>query len=77
MAYDFRQKSKERFIVHVYKVTGNHNEYFYKSLELAKIFADRIFKNNPGVYKVKIWDSTLGKIEPNRHDAVALVYELV
>lgn len=74
MGYDFRQTKKEKVVVHVYKVNGKVDEYYYKDLALAKRFADMMFKKH-NVYKVKVWDLTVGPIIANNPNAEALVYE--
>jgi len=75
MEYDFRQKAKSRFVLHVYKIGGDPNEYFYEDMVLAQKFAKVCFRRYD-VYKVKMWDLEKGPIEPNNPNARALVFEL-
>lgn len=70
------KSEKKRYTVHVYKVLKPVQESFFDTYEFAKNFADKSFKED-NVYKVKIWDLTKGDIIPNRHNAAALVYQLV
>ena len=77
MSYDFRQKTFGRFTVHIYNVGMNPKEYFYDNAVLAIQFAKNCFKNNDNCYKVKVWDSELGPIEPNRVDPPGLILHLV
>lgn len=76
MSYDFRQKQGGRYVIHVYRANGRHNEYFYDDLALARKFCGTSFKQS-NVYKVKLWDTLEGPIEPNNPNAAALVVELV
>ena len=73
--HHFQQKVSGRYEVHVYQIR-NVNTYFYDDLKLAKFFADRCFRN-PLTYKVNVWDTEKGKVEPNNHRAKGLVYQLI
>lgn len=76
MFFDIRQNRGGRYIIHVYTMAGKHNEYFYKDLALAKKFCATAFKKE-NVYKVKLWDTDKGPVEPNNPNAAALVLEMV
>jgi len=76
MSYDFKQKSSGRFTVHIYNISGNHQEYFYDNGLLAIDFARKSFKGKE-CYKVKVWDSELGPIEPNKVNPPGLLLHLV
>jgi len=64
-----------RFTVHVYTISDTE-EFFYTSGICAVLDAKRFFKRSD-VYKVKVWDSELGPIEPNIVNPPGLLLQLV
>lgn len=66
----------KRYVVHVYRVTGNHEEAAFDEIEKAINFSDNNFGRG-SIYKVKLWDRTKGPIIPNNHNAKGLIREWV
>lgn len=68
-------KANNNFVVHVYSFSTVTEKLFSIQKDAVE-YANDSFCNST-VYKVKVWDITKGKIEPNRPNARALVMELV
>lgn len=63
-------------VVHVYRIDGGHRTFEFSVVGGWKSFAEEQFADST-VYKVKVWDTRKGDIEPNNPNAEALVLEWV
>ncbi len=62
-----------RYIIHIYRVSGDHRTHFSNNYRYAVNFCNKVFTPTGDVYKIKLWDMQKGEIEPGNPDAKALV----
>lgn len=67
---------KKPFEVHVYRLGMGPVPAWFDTQEFAVNYAKNCFEN-PGVYKVKVWDLTKGEPQPNLVNAPGLILHLV
>lgn len=65
----------QQFEVHCYYISRPVTVYFADKKQ-AIDHANVVFEDDQ-CYKVKVWDLSLGPVEPNKPSAKALIYELV
>lgn len=65
-----------RYEVHIYGLLGKRRVLKFDDQRRAEKLA-RLEFLNLDVYKVKIWDTTLGPVEPNKQTAPGLILHLV
>lgn len=70
-----------KYIMHVYRAITKPKRYTFDDLVKAMKFGDTIWNTNQmyngSMYKIKLWDLSLGKIEENNPNAKGLIREWV